>query len=114
MPDRDSQARENAKTGPIWLGNIRQSLQAARSFFPYYCTVTVQALWMAHPSTLEPAVSNVPPKSNASTSPADAVTVEFTGVGHTPSRNAKIQSLSSTPVPDNLLPISMMLPLDSA
>ena len=63
---------------------------------------------ITHLSTLQPAVSRVPPKSNASTSPTDAATVEPTAVSYTPSRDVKVLSSSSTLVLDNLPPIGML------
>jgi hypothetical protein len=69
---------------------------------------------MAHPPTLECSAFTVPPKSNPSTSPQDAVTVRPT-VGHTSSTNVELPSSPPrTPVQDHLPPIGMRLRLDSA
>ena len=47
--------------------------------------------------------------------PPDAIVVEHTAVGHTPSSDVEVPSSPSpTPVLDDFLPIGMLLPLDSS
>jgi hypothetical protein len=66
---------------------------------------------MTYLLTPEPRASPIPTKSNRSTPPPGAIAVD----SHTPSRDAKVPS---SPLPtlilDNMLPIGMLFPLDSA
>jgi hypothetical protein len=74
---------------------------------------------MLHPPCTSEPTSAAPTKSNAPTSPLYATIAEPTPVAHIPPSDIEFHSSSSshalpTPVPDNILPIGMPLPLDSA
>jgi hypothetical protein len=91
----------SSSPNPVTTGATRRTLESSTR--------------MTHLPALKSSAFTVPPKSNASTSLQDAVTVEHPTVGHTSSTVVELPSSPSpTPVQDDFLPIGMLLRLVSA